>query len=311
MKRINKKEKWVSEHRVIWHRTGETPVLLWYTIFIDLLQKKEGKNMKKIIYILYGKIAAKSLILLIMFLLVFLNSCARKTLIETSGNIEIKEVDIASRVAGRITKINVEKGDDVKKGHVLAEIDDRLVTAQNEDALAFFNQANEDYKRARELYKSGSITRQKFEQAETLFLQAKSRMVQSEVMMDETKVKAPWDGVILDRYVEEGELVSSLVPLFSIGDMRTAKLKIYVGLKDMEMIKINDPAEVRIDAFKNRKFIGKVIYISDKAEFTPKNIQTKDERINEVFAVEILLKNDEGIFKPGMPADAILKIKGK
>lgn len=90
--------------------------------------------------------------------------------------------------------------------------------------------------------------------------------------------------------------------------MKEAKLTIYVPLKEMEMIKIGESAEVKIDAYPSRSFSGKVTYISDKAEFTPKNIQTKDERVKEVFAIEISLSNNEGVFKPGMPADAILKV---
>lgn len=233
--------------------------------------------------------------------------CKNKSAVEMSGNIEIRDVDIASRVAGRVMKIYVEKGDSVEAGALLADIDDKLVNAQYDEAKAYFEQAEKDYKRAKDLYGSSTATKQQFEQAETFYSQAKARLTQAETMKEEAKVRAPWSGVIIDKYVEEGELVSQLVPLFTLGDMKIAKLKIYVPLKEMETIKIGDRVDVKIDAYKDRTFEGKVVYIADKAEFTPKNIQTKDERVKEVFAVEIMLKNDERIFKPGMPADAILK----
>lgn len=247
----------------------------------------------------------------INFLIVFLclTGCKTKDTIEVSGTIEIRETDIASRVAGRIIKLHTDKGDSVKTGQLLAEIDDKLVNAQYDEAKAVCDQAGKDYKRAKDLYGSSSTTKQQYEQAETFYNQAKARLIQAETMKEEAKVKAPWTGVIIDKYIEEGELVSQLVPLFTIGDLKIAKLKIYVPLKEMEIIKIGDRIDVKIDAYKDKTFNGKVTYISDKAEFTPKNIQTKDERIKEVFAVEITIQNDEKIFKPGMPADAILKKK--
>lgn len=246
-----------------------------------------------------------------MFLVqaIFFSGCKKeKDVIQASGTIEITEVDIASKIAGRVTKIYVGKSDSVKTGDLLAEIDDKMINAQYNEAKAVYIQADEDFQRVKNLYGSNSVTKQKYDQSEALYNQVKARLEQAEIMKEETKIKAPWSGVIIDKYVEEGELVSQLAPLFTLGNMKEAKLTIYVPLKEMEMIKIGATAEVKIDAYTDKSFSGKVIYISDKAEFTPKNIQTKDERVKEVFAIEILLSNDEGVFKPGMPADAILKV---
>lgn len=245
-------------------------------------------------------------LLLIVLICVYLTACSGTKKIEASGNIEITEVDIASRVTGRIVKLFVDKGAHVKKDQLLAQIDDKLVSAQYEDAKAFYDEASVNYKRSVNLLKTSSISKQSMDQAESLYFQSKARLTQAEIMKDEANVIAPWDGVIIDRYVEEGELVSSLIPLFTIGDLNIAKLDIYLSLKEMERIKLNDPAIVQIDAYPGKEFKGKVTYISDEAEFTPKNIQTKDERVKEVFKVEIQLQNQEGIFKPGMPADAVI-----
>ncbi|MDD2890989.1 MAG: efflux RND transporter periplasmic adaptor subunit [bacterium] len=249
----------------------------------------------------------KGLYFITIILMCVCNGCKEKDYIEASGTIEIKELDVASKIAGRVTKIYVQKGDNVEKDKILAEIDDRIINAQYDEAKAVYTQAEEDFKRVSALYKSNSIPKQKYDQSEAFYNQIKAKLTQAEIMKEETKIKAPWDGTIINKYVEEGELISQLAPLLTLGDMKEVKLTIYMPLKEMEIIKVGDEAEIRIDAYKDRTFKGKITYISDKAEFTPKNIQTKDERIKEVFAIEISLSNDEGIFKPGMPADARLK----
>jgi HlyD family secretion protein len=252
----------------------------------------------------------KSCILVIIIIMpVIFITCSDDNRISASGNIEIKEVDIASLVSGRISKKYAEKGDAVRKGSTLAEIDNRIVNAQYNDVKAVFTQAQDEYERSKQLYRSGSISRQRYDQAEAAFNQIKSKLLQSEIMKEEAFVKAPWDGVILDSYIEEGELLSALSPLYTIGDMKSAKLNVYLSLKEMERIKVGAIVKIKIDAYPDREFFGKIVYISDKAEFTPKNIQTKDERVKEVFKVEIQLPNEEGIFKPGMPADAVIDVK--
>jgi HlyD family secretion protein len=85
-------------------------------------------------------------------------------------------------------------------------------------------------------------------------------------------------------------------------------LKIYVSEEELGKVKLGQKADVTVDSFKDRTFEGKVIYISPEAEFTPKNIQTQDERTKLVFAVKIELKNPHFSLKPGMPADAVVHI---
>ncbi|HPD78101.1 MAG TPA: efflux RND transporter periplasmic adaptor subunit, partial [Spirochaetota bacterium] len=79
---------------------------------------------------------------------------------------------------------------------------------------------------------------------------------------------------------------------------------IYVNERELGRVKIGQKAKVTIDSYPNKFFDGTVVSISNKAEFTPKTIQTKDERVKLVFAVKVAVKNDEMILKPGMPADA-------
>ncbi len=93
-----------------------------------------------------------------------------------------------------------------------------------------------------------------------------------------------------------------------IANLDAVYLTIYVSENQLGKIKLGQEAQISVDSFPNRAFNGKVIYISPEAEFTPKNIQTKEERLKLVYGVKIEIKNTDGSLKPGMPADAILQL---
>jgi HlyD family secretion protein len=83
---------------------------------------------------------------------------------------------------------------------------------------------------------------------------------------------------------------------------------IYVTEKELGRVRLGDGAEVNIDAFPDKAFAGKVTFISPEAEFTPKNIQTKEDRVKLVFGVKVEIENREGLLKPGLPADAVIRV---
>jgi HlyD family secretion protein len=119
-------------------------------------------------------------------------------------------------------------------------------------------------------------------------------------------VKSPLKGTVIEKYSEEGELTAAGKPLVKIADLSLIKLKVYVSGGQLGKVKIGDECTVRIDDGKKgySNFKGKVSQISDKAEFTPKIIQTKEERVILVYEVTILVAND-GTLKSGMPGEAI------
>jgi len=82
---------------------------------------------------------------------------------------------------------------------------------------------------------------------------------------------------------------------------------IYVTEIEIGRIKLGGEVEVRIDAFPDRPFTGTITYISPEAEFTPKNVQTKEDRVKLVFGVKVEIPNPEGLLKPGLPADAVIR----
>jgi len=127
-----------------------------------------------------------------------------------------------------------------------------------------------------------------------------------EVQRDKLTLRAPIAGLISSVMIHDGESATAGAALMTISDLAHVHLTIYVPEADLGRVYLGQPAEVRVDAYPDRVFPGRVTYIASQAEFTPRSVQTKEERVNMVFAVKIALDNAEGILKPGMPADAKL-----
>ena len=119
-------------------------------------------------------------------------------------------------------------------------------------------------------------------------------------------VKSPINGTIIEKYSEAGEVTAAGKPLVKIADLSLVKLKVYVSGAQLGSIKIGQDCTVRVDDGEKgyKSFTGTISYISGKAEFTPKIIQTKEERVTLVYAVTIDVIN-EGTMKSGMPGEAI------
>ena len=132
----------------------------------------------------------------------------------------------------------------------------------------------------------------------------KVQSAQIDEALSKCVVKSPSSGTVLTKYAEVGEVVAPGKPLFKIADMDQLKLKVYVSGDQLPHIKIGQEVEVQIDETKkeNRIMKGIVSWISSTAEFTPKTIQTKEERVNLVYAVKVRVNND-GSLKIGMPGE--------
>jgi HlyD family secretion protein len=121
-----------------------------------------------------------------------------------------------------------------------------------------------------------------------------------------SNVKSPLNGIIIEKYAEAGEITTAGKPLAKIADMSMMKLKVYVSGSQLGSIRTGEKCNIRIDKGEKEftSFPGTISYISDKAEFTPKIIQTKEERVMLVYAVNIDVVND-GSLKSGMPGEAL------
>lgn len=132
--------------------------------------------------------------------------------------------------------------------------------------------------------------------------------MQLENALTKCQIKAPITGTIIKKYIEANELAFQGKPLFKIADLTNMFIKVYVSEAMLSSLKLDQDVEIHLDS-KNKKdkiFKGKISWISPKAEFTPKMIMTKEERVNLVYAVKVKFKND-GSAKIGMPGNVIFK----
>jgi len=249
---------------------------------------------------------------------------------------KIDSKELASLVLQQRAQLNEAKVklDELKAGSRAQEIEQAI--AGLKAANAELIKAKKDFERAEILYENGAIPSSKFDEAksiydarsalykkaeETLSLvsegprkevieaatlrvdQAKAQLAVSEERLKEATIYAPIDGVILKKYVEIGETIQAGQPVVTLGDIERPWVKVYVKEDKIGLIKLGQKALINIDTFKNKTYEGLVTYISSAAEFTPKTVQTHEERVKLVFGVKVSVKNQNGELKPGMPAD--------
>lgn len=129
-----------------------------------------------------------------------------------------------------------------------------------------------------------------------------ARIAQLRQQIADATIVSPLDGLVTEKIAEAGELLAAGAPILVITDLAKPWLTVYVAEPDLGRIKLGGPAEVVTDGGEKRQ--GSVTFIASTAEFTPKNVQTRDERVKLVYRVKIGLANADGLFKPGMPAEA-------
>ena len=360
-----------------------------------------------------------------------------RNVIQASGRIEVTEVNVSSKVTGRVAKLLVEEGTDVKASQLIAELEGEELEAQLRQARAALQsaearllqaritlqvepttvrtqirQAEENLRAAeersgllqagsrpqeieegranlrqnlarleiarltrdrfRELLADGAIAKQDLDRAESDFQageaavratrerlsileegsrteniraaqaerdraaaaleaaranavtlqlrqqdvrvaeatvrEAAANVRRLESQVAELKVFAPLTATILTKAVEAGEVVTAGRPLVLLGDLDHPWIKVYVTETEVGKVKLGAPALVLVDSFPQQPFRGTVTWIADQAEFTPKNIQTKEERVNLVYAVKVTIDNAQRKLKAGMIADAELML---
>jgi HlyD family secretion protein len=140
--------------------------------------------------------------------------------------------------------------------------------------------------------------------------QAEAAITLARARLAEAAIEAPIDGIVLRKNLETGETANPGVPIVTLLDPRDIWLRAYVPETDIGRVRVGQPATISVDAYPGRAFPGVISEIASEAEYTPRNVQTKKERVNLVFRVKISAKNPDGVLKPGMPADAVLHLTG-
>jgi len=167
-------------------------------------------------------------------------------------------------------------------------------------AKAFLAQAEAEYA----LVKAGP-RKEKIEQTKALVDESVEKLNQAKLQLSYTELFTPMNGVIFSKSAEPGEYLNPSTPVVTMGDLAHPWLRAFISEKDLGRIKLNDKAMVTTDSFPNKAYEGVLTFISSQAEFTPKSVQTFEERVKRMFKIKIGLLNPNGELKPGMPADAV------
>ncbi|WP_293764311.1 efflux RND transporter periplasmic adaptor subunit [uncultured Aquitalea sp.] len=259
-------------------------------------------------------------------------------LIQANGRLEGDSVLIAGKYPGRLAEVRAHEGDAVTSGQVVAVLASDEVTArlhaaqaavasaraQKDRAAAASAQAGKDAARFADLLARGSVDRMHAEQmqlaavsARTVLQQADQQISQADAarreaqaVLDELTLKAPSGGVVVNRLREPGEVVAAGAGVVELVDLNKLYLKVYVPENQIGKVRLGLPAQLHTDAFPDQVFEARVTHIGSKAEFTPKEVQTPDERVKLVYAVKLSLSANPGFrLTPGLPADAVIRWK--
>lgn len=192
-----------------------------------------------------------------------------------SGTLELTEHALGTKVAGRLASLNVDEGSAVKRGDLVGTMDR-------------FEQAKKDYERLVELLKNGGVPQQEVEHAA--------------LDLDDQQIVSPVDGVVLVKVHEVGEIVGAGSPVVVIGDRSSLWVRVYVPEGLVNQVQLDQAASLHFDGI-GQSFSGKVVFIAPQAEFTPRNVQTSEERITQTFAVKVALDHPPEFLRPGVAAD--------
>lgn len=137
---------------------------------------------------------------------------------------------------------------------------------------------------------------------------AREALKTSKINLDHTMLRAPHDGVVVVRQSELGEYVAPGAPVMTVANLDDIWLRGYVGETDLGRIRWGQTATISTDTYPGKTYTGRISFISEKAEFTPKSVETHKERVTLVYRIKIDLKNPNYELKPGMPADAAIAL---
>jgi HlyD family secretion protein len=308
-----------------------------------------------------GKVVKKSVAIVVLVLLagvlafyLYINkdkNAIPKGFVKGNGRLEATEVDIATKLAGRITEVLAKEGDFVDKNQIVAKIDTSTLLAllrQAEAEVKRAKQAREtalskvesirlnmelavkELERANNLFAKGIFTQQQLDRNQTVkqtyaaeYAAAKSSITETEnaiesavAQMERLKteindcmLKSPIKGQVLSRLAEPGEVMPNGGKVLTVIDSTDIYMNVYLSEQYAGGIPLGGEAKVVLDAIPDRQFLARVVYVSEKAQFTPKEVEATEERQKLVFRVKIRFQEfDDPRLKPGMPGVAYIRL---
>ena len=151
---------------------------------------------------------------------------------------------------------------------------------------------------------------EKVERARAQLQQAKEALALAETRLGYATLTSPLTGVVLSHNIEPGEFVAPGTPIVTVGDLAHVWLRAYIDETDLGRVKVGQAAKVTTDTYPDKDYEGRVSFIASQAEFTPKSVQTKKERVKLVYRTKITVDNPHMELKAGMPADARIVLDG-
>ncbi len=209
-----------------------------------------------------------------------------------AGTLETTKVDISVQVASAVAKVHVQEGDSFKSGDLLVEL-----SCEDYKNAAHFAHGN--YTRYAKLLKSGSAT------PETVDLM-ENRKNDADIRLSWCLLKAPLNGSVLTRYHEPGEWVTPGSKILTIANPKDVWAYFYVPQEMLSKLSLGMKIKTYLPETNMKLFEGTIIKINEEAEFTPKNVQTREERTRLVYGIKISFRdaNQDGVLKSGMTLEA-------
>src|SRR5256714_10191267 len=268
---------------------------------------------------------------LLLALLIFFSSCDHRRN-AVSGTIEVDEAHVGPRMGGRVEKIFALEGDLLKEGQIIAQLEANELRARRDLAAAQIDTAlrdadaagaqveflRADAKRQEDLLarkvvspndaersESAAKTQEKtVEAAQMKVIQARAQLADTEAQLKEMQVVAPTESILEVLSVKTGDVLPPNGEVATLLLPQHLWVRVYVPEPWLGHIRIGDQVRVRVDSFPGKDFPGVVEQVNRQAEFTPRNVQTVEDRIRQVFGVKIRLPNNDDRLRAGMAADA-------
>ena len=266
----------------------------------------------------------------VLALSIFLAACENRSN-AVSGTIEVDEVHVGPRSPGRVLKILHQEGDQLRAGDVIVELDAAELQAQKDVAVAQIDTAQRDAEaqaaqleflradaqRQQELLKRSTVSPSEAERAgsaakaqekslqaaQMRIIQARAQLAEIDSRLREMKVVAPGDSVLEVLSVKVGDVLPANREVATLLLPQHLWVRVYVPEPWLGLIKVGDHVRVRVDSFPDKDFDGVVEQVNRQAEFTPRNVQTVEDRIRQVFGVKVRLPSNDDKLRAGMAAD--------
>jgi HlyD family secretion protein len=279
------------------------------------------------------------LIVLLTILVVFLQVSRKKdtTKLALSGVVEAVQHDLSFRLSGLLTSINYDEGDMADSGATVAVLDTnelvaacdqanksyQAIKANIEQLQVQIESTNRNLKKVKELLQTGAANQSQLDdltdkkrttEAQLEFanksLESQAAMVNlANIRRGYAILSSPVKGKVISRQYQPGEIVMPGSPVLTLADLDNLTIRVFLPEIFLGKVKLGQDVAIQVDSYPGKDIPGKIDYIADQAEFTPKNVQTKQERVKQVFAVKIACSGKDGVLKPGLPCDVIIPLK--